>query len=202
MERLHALQRAILGRFPSLDANIVTNAQTLLVWKLKSEVKNGINFLADFNFVFQLHQEDAFTCKLVTFHGRTLNTAIFRIQEAETLPSDIIETVEEYVKGFNVCHGVNKQNVSPSEHLVECFNDDYVARSFKCRFKIPGGEGNPVVCDECQKIIDPEKLEPVVITRVADGSTLRNIKVEPSEVPFYNEFCKCKKPSRSFTFNQ
>ncbi len=180
---------AVNADFPDLKTDIIDGLEVLHVWKPKRDSVQGLSFLPDFHLIFQCHQSQSFTLRLITFHGRTVDSIFFQRQDA--LPAFISVFLREYTSGFQICQGVAKTG-SPSlandESLFECLNDVFVARSIKCRFKLKqDSAGGDILlnCDECAKIATSVKTEPVTITKSSNSSS--SISLDVGEVKIKKE---------------
>jgi hypothetical protein len=154
-DRLDWLQEAIKGKFPSMDSKVFKEDKYLHVWTLSGP---GINFLPNFHLIFQSLKNDTFTMRLITYHGRTIDTKLFQCLD-DQVPEQVVFMLTEYSKGLTLCLGYPKDTtvVDVNGNFVECFNDSVVIRSSRCKFKLSSSPGDQQQCEECQRLNDLKK---------------------------------------------
>ena len=161
MDKLSIIQQIILRDFGDVETNILSATKVLHVWTEKSDSK-GLFYFPNFHLIFQSHNEDTFTVKLVTFHGKTVDSLVFKTEshaENEAFPQIVSNFVQDYTSGFFLCPGVAKSEpmFDYSQNLIECLNDNVIVRSQKCKFSMKIDDQK---CEECAKLIFKIKTEP------------------------------------------
>ena len=192
MESLKWIQQIVFRDFDNLEANIISTSEILHVFKLKKDLK-GLKYLPNFHVIFQAHKSDNLTVRLVTFHGKTVDSLVFKkSEENEGLPEHIKEFMLKYSSSdLSLCQGILREKAMNviEEHLVEFLNDTIIVRSIKCKFSI---KSDLTICEECTKIIPSIKIEPYVMTKIerveeALEFTITEKKEDPDYVPDYHD---------------
>ena len=195
MESLKWIQQIIFRDFSNLEANIISTSEILHVFRLKKDQK-GLKYLPNFHVIFQAHKDSTLTARLVTFHGKTVDSLVFKKTENdEDFPTHIKDFMLKYSsEDLQLCQGIlreNAQNVYV-EHLIEFLNDVVIVRSIKCRFTIKDAKADLIRCEECTKIIPSIKVEPLVMTKIEQVDealqlTIIEKKEDPDYAPEYHE---------------
>ena len=165
MESLKWIQQIVFRDFSNLEANIISTSEILHVFRLKKDQK-GLKYLPNFHVIFQAHK-DNLTVRLVTFHGKTVDSLVFKKTENdEDIPDHIKDFMFKYSsEDMQLCQGIKREDALNviEEHLIEFLNDVVIVRSIKCKFTIKSDISR---CEECTKIIPSIKVEPVVMTKI------------------------------------
>ena len=101
MGSLNLIQQMLLREHPALESNILSSSEALHVWRNKSDIK-GLRYLPNFHLIFQAHNNENLTVKLMTFHGKTVDSRAFK-QHNEDLPEHVKEFIEHYSTGLILC---------------------------------------------------------------------------------------------------
>ena len=123
MGSLNLIQQMLLREHPALESNILSSSEALHVWRNKSDIK-GLRYLPNFHLIFQAHNNENLTVKLMTFHGKTVDSRAFK-QHNEDLPEHVKEFIQHYSTGLilcQVCKGiilVSSQFTKLSNHTHE-----------------------------------------------------------------------------------
>ena len=125
MGSLNLIQQMLLREHPDLESNILSSSEALHVWRNKSDIK-GLRYLPNFHLIFQAHNDENLTVKLMTFHGKTVDSRAFK-QHNEDLPEHVKEFIEHYSTGLILCQvcKVNSQiipkkvNFSINFHFIK-----------------------------------------------------------------------------------
>ena len=141
---------------------------------------------------FQAHK-DNLTVRLVTFHGKTVDSLVFKKTENdEDIPDHIKDFMDKYSsEEMQLCQGIKRDDaLNPiEEHLIEFLNDVVIVRSIKCKFTI---KSDLTRCEECTKIIPSVKVEqPYVMTKIEHAEevlkfTITEKKEDPDYTPNYD----------------
>ena len=145
-QELNCLKNLIAEEFPQLEFYFHSTEMFLSVTKLSY---SGLKYLPTFHLIFTFVSKDSFCSRLITYHGRSLDTFIFRCDN-KTLPSKVFEVVKSINDDANLCQGVD-ENVSQNG-LIECLNDIIVARHRKCRFLLPY-DSQTRTCEKCLTLL-------------------------------------------------
>lgn len=146
---LKDLEEQIRKSFPELESKLYE--QFLKISKVSLQ---GLKFLANFSLIFSEIQECKFCVRLITYHGRTLDTIIFQSTKEEIIPPKVCSMLLNLQDRIMLCQGVEleKANVdSKSSCLIECLNDIFIVRSQRCKFLLPS-KSDTRECGECQKL--------------------------------------------------
>lgn len=150
MEVLRRIQQILLRDFPLLESNIISSSEVLHVFAPKSDL-DGLNYLPNFHLIFHVHSDlETVILKLVTFHGKTVDSVLFKKDAEQRFPEQIRLFVEDFSRSIKLCQGTVK-NLSDfsGDCLTEFLNDSIVVRSIQCKFKLTTGSTK---CEECAKI--------------------------------------------------
>jgi hypothetical protein len=149
LEELEWLQETVKREYPALETNFRKEDKFLHVWK---PIFQGLKYLPNFNLIFQSHNSGNFTLRLITYHGRTLDTFMFKCPNEE-IPETVASILGSITDGLKLCQGVSteKNPVVKYECLIECLNDVIISRSTKCKFMLANAD-DPLHCEECQKL--------------------------------------------------
>ena len=101
MGTLNFIQQTLLKEHPALESNIISSSEALHVWRNKSDRK-GLKYLPNFHLIFQVHQNENLTVKLMTFHGKTVDSLAFKHQN-EDLPEHVTSLIDSYSSGLLLC---------------------------------------------------------------------------------------------------
>mgnify|MGYP001482626750 FL=1 len=101
MGSLNLIQQMLLREHPALESNILSSSEALHVWRNKSDIK-GLRYLPNFHLIFQAHNNENLTVKLMTFHGKTVDSRAFK-QHNEDLPEHVKEFIQHYSTGLILC---------------------------------------------------------------------------------------------------
>ena len=93
---------------------------------------------------------DYFCSRLITYHGRSIDTFIFKFDENKKLPAKVCEALKSIDDEAKLCQGVD-ENLT-QDGLIECLNDIIVARHKKCKFMLPS-ETQSKTCEKCQTLL-------------------------------------------------
>ena len=103
MGSLNLIQQMLLREHPALESNILSSSEALHVWRNKSDRK-GLRYLPNFHLIFQAHQDENLTVKLMTFHGKTVDSCAFKNHSEDfNLPEHVKEFIERYSTGLILC---------------------------------------------------------------------------------------------------
>lgn len=105
MGTLNLIQQMLLREHPALESNILSTSEALHVWRNKSDRK-GLRYLPNFHLIFQAHQEENLTVKLMTFHGKTVDSRAFKHQDQD-LPEHVRLFIDRYSSGLILCQVCN-----------------------------------------------------------------------------------------------
>lgn len=193
MESLKWIQQIVFRDFSNLEANIISTSEILHVFRLKKDQK-GLKYLPNFHVIFQAHK-DNLTVRLVTFHGKTVDSLVFKKTENdEDIPDHIKDFMDKYSsEEMQLCQGIKRDDaLNPiEEHLIEFLNDVVIVRSIKCKFTI---KSDLTRCEECTKIIPSVKVEqPYVMTKIEHAEevlkfTITEKKEDPDYTPDYDYY--------------
>ena len=119
MESLKWIQQIVFRDFSNLEANIISTSEILHVFRLKKDQK-GLKYLPNFHVIFQAHK-DNLTVRLVTFHGKTVDSLVFKKTENdEDIPDHIKDFMDKYSsEEMQLCQGIKRDDaLNPiEEHL-------------------------------------------------------------------------------------
>ena len=101
MGSLNLIQQMLLREHPALESNILSSSEALHVWRNKSDIK-GLRYLPNFHLIFQAHNDENLTVKLMTFHGKTVDSRAFK-QHNEDLPEHVKDFIQHYSTGLILC---------------------------------------------------------------------------------------------------
>ena len=148
LNRLHKLEDALLKHFPDLSHEINADQEFLHMWKFCSQ---GLQYLPNFHLIFQAESNETMIAKIISYHGRTIDTLILNDSDV-IMNKDLVQHfVTEFYEERNVCQGVSCTDANGN--LVEFFNDSVVARSSNCHLKL-NHCSSELQCEECQKLLD------------------------------------------------
>lgn len=182
MDELGLIQKIVLRDHPNLESNILSSSKVLHVWLNKNDTK-GLNYFPNFHLIFQSHSEEKLTVKLVTFHGKTVDSLVFKAEEDQeeslSFPGHVKDFLSRYSDGLFLCQGVSKdETVSNPDYIAEFLNDSIVIRSQRCKFTLKNESPDPK-CEECAKILPAVKLEPMIaVTKIEQNGSEVPIPVE------------------------
>lgn len=155
LEELKNLQAKIIEKFPLVDCQLDKNHGVFLKATTKSSVTSGLRYLPNFHVIFTYLDSDSFCSTLITYHGRSLDTFVFKNYESESksdLPEKVLAVLNNVTDGIKLCQGIDLSRLSDSvDCLIECFNDTIVARHKKCTFLLPS-KTEAMECSKCQKL--------------------------------------------------
>ena len=154
MEALRCLQAKIMAEFPQVDCQLESNHGVFLKATTKSSVTHGLRYLPNFHVIFTCLDKERFCSRLITYHGRSLDTFIFkRYDNKDTnLPKKVLAVLNTVTDGIKLCQGIEISKVSENcDCLIECFNDAIVARHKKCNFLLPS-KSEVLECNKCQTL--------------------------------------------------
>ena len=105
MGTLNLIQQMLLREHPVLESNILSSSEALHVWRNKSDRK-GLRYLPNFHLIFQVHQDENLTVKLMTFHGKTVDSRAFKHHDQD-LPEHVRLFIDRYSSGLKLCQVCN-----------------------------------------------------------------------------------------------
>lgn len=164
MEDLKNLEQIILKDHPALISNLLQSCQVLQVYQTKQENDQGLKYLPNFHLIFQTSLTEllTFSVKLATYHGKTVDNIVFKLDTEGQIPTKVKQFIHRFTCGLALCQGLERHEAADfgqEDYLCEFFNDSIIVRSSLCQFIAKNG-GNK--CDECVKILPSIKLEPDV----------------------------------------
>ena len=152
-------QKVIMGDLKVLQ-NLITETKEDLKTELDTKFLKvtkyrnaGLRYLPNFHLIFSALDNGNLCMRFITYHGRTLSTIFFKLNDAQ-VPNKITEALEDISVNAQVCKGLDRDKCTTEDCLVEYFNDSVIARSFKCAFLI---KSDTEQCDECQRLIGVKK---------------------------------------------
>ena len=131
IQELSGLQTLIAQEFPKLDFYFHPGEMFLSVTKLSFR---GLKYLPSFHIIFTSVSKESFCSRLITYHGRSIDTFIFKCDDTQ-LPSKVSDVLKDINNEAKLCQGVD-ENIT-KDGLIECVNDIIVARHKKCKFILP-----------------------------------------------------------------
>ena len=146
IQQLSCLQTLIAQEFPELDYYFHSKQMFLSVTKLSYR---GLKYLPSFHLIFTSLSKESFCSRLITYHGRSIDTFIFKCDDKK-IPSKVIEVLKDINNEAKLCQGVD-ENVN-RDGLIECINDIIVARHKKCKFMLPS-DSQTETCEKCMTLL-------------------------------------------------
>ena len=128
LDGLHGLQEEITIEFPQLDCHLDSNQDVFLKVTSKSSVSHGLRYLPNFHVIFTHLEVKKFGLRLITYHGRSLDSFVFECQEKEgniLLPENVSAVLKYVAGGTKLCEGINISRCCNSR------NGDFLGHS-KC----------------------------------------------------------------------
>ena len=184
MGDLKVLQNYIESKNQDLEIHCYQEARFLKVTKYCAE---GIKFLPNFYLIFNLLDNEDLCMRILTYHGRTLSTVFFKLNESEEIPDKVADALNEICAGAKVCKGLVRNKNVPEECLVEYFNDTVIARSFQCSFLNTTDNDQ---CNECQRLVGIKKDVDLnhIDSLPADDQLKKKLKIEPPDPVMIESF--------------
>ena len=139
----------------------------------------GLQYLPNFHLIFTSITEGKYCLRLITFHGKTLDTFILKLDEE--MPEKVSKLLDNLASDkLRLCQGVDMSKVDKYEHncLIECLNNLTIGRSMRCKF-ILEESSDSLECDECQKIIHIKKELELMKTDKVDP--IYNVRIKLDE---------------------
>ena len=147
VQEIISLKTMITQEFPQLDCCFHSKEMFLSVTKLSY---HGLRYLPSFHLIFTSVSNGSLCSRLITYHGRSIDTFIFKLDTDKKLPSKVCEVLKSIDNEAKLCQGVD-ENLT-HDGLIECLNDIIVARHKKCKFILPS-ETQSEICEKCQTLL-------------------------------------------------
>ncbi len=144
MSILHKIQAAISQQFPSISSEVVSihDSNYLRLWKNST---TGLKYLPNFNLIIEFNDvKDKFDLKIITFHGKDVDHRSIDIKSESCLNLSLLKFVQLFDDQASwICLGGY-----PNENSSEYFNNELIARSPTCLFRIDANDKSQV-CSQC-----------------------------------------------------
>ena len=117
LDGLPGLQAKITAEFPQLYCHMDSNQDVFLKVTSKSSVSHGLRYLPNFHVIFTHSEAESFGLRLITYHGRSLDSFVFECQKNESnilLPENVSAVLKYVAGGTKLCEGVNISRYSNS----------------------------------------------------------------------------------------
>ena len=145
-EQLNQIRDDITAQFPRIEAEVCQEKSFLHLWR---HSLSGLDYLPNFHLIFEVTHDNFISVKLISFHGKTLDSMIIKEWQAK-LSDRLIDFIVKY-ESFDICQGFNPKSLSGN--YQEFFNDNLVQRSPSCELIAKNGS----ICPQCEMLIEDVK---------------------------------------------